>query len=219
MKSDVLIGVQRYAEDTPDSDVAYNSILALGSGEPTFYNKHHLVPFGEYFPVPHFVRNWLRLMSLPHSDFTPGAAEQPPLAVAGVKLAASICYEDAYPGAQRHAIGDSTMLVNVTNDAWFGRANARYQHFQIARMGAIQSRRFLLRAANDGVSAVIGAHGQVVAAAPQYEPAVLRSMAQPRSGLTPWLATGNAPVISLAALSLVLVLGVPALRRRRGATA
>jgi apolipoprotein N-acyltransferase len=158
-------------------------------------------------------------MSLPYSDFTPGAAEQPPLAAGGVKLAASICYEDAYPGAQRRAMGESTMLVNVTNDAWFGRASARFQHFQIARMRAIESRRFMLRAANDGVSAVIGERGQVVAVAPQYEPAVLRGMAQPRVGATLWLATGNAPVVAAAAVALALLLGRPLLRRRRPATA
>jgi apolipoprotein N-acyltransferase len=114
------------------------------------------VPFGEYFPVPSFVRDWLRLMSLPYSDFEPGAARQPPLRVAGLSVAASICYEDAYPGELLPAIRAADLLVNVTNDAWFGRSGARYQHLQIARMRALESRRFLLRAANDGVSAVIG---------------------------------------------------------------
>ena len=210
--SDVVMGVQRVAED---GETYYNSILALGAGEPAFYDKHHLVPFGEYFPVPAFVRQWLRLMSLPHSDFTPGPEEQAPLEVGGVKLAPSICYEDAYPGPQRHAIGTSTMLVNVTNDAWFGKANARYQHFQIARFRAIESRRFMLRAANDGETGVIGERGQVVAVAPQYEPTVLRSTAQARSGLTPWLATGNWPVLAAAAVALALLRGLPLLRRRR----
>jgi len=215
LDSDVLMGVVRVAGD---GETYYNSILAMGAGEPAFYDKHHLVPFGEYFPVPSFVRQWLRLMSLPYSDFTPGGTEQPPLVAGGMKLAASICYEDAYPGAQRHAMRDATMLVNVTNDAWFGRAGARYQHFQIARMRAIESRRFMLRAANDGVSAVIDERGRVVAAAPEYEPAVLRGMAQPRAGGTPWLATGNAPVIAAAAVALALLGGGPWLRRRRPAT-
>jgi apolipoprotein N-acyltransferase len=216
LNSDVVMGVVRVAGD---GETYYNSILAMGAGEPAFYDKHHLVPFGEYFPVPPFVRRWLRLMSLPYSDFTPGGTEQPPLAVGGVKLAASICYEDAYPGAQRHAMRDATMLVNVTNDAWFGRAGARYQHFQIARMRAIESRRFMLRAANDGVSAVIGERGQVVAVAPEYEPAVLRGTAQPRAGSTPWLAAGNTPVVAAAAVALALLLAWPRLRRRRPATA
>jgi apolipoprotein N-acyltransferase len=216
LDSDVLMGVVRVAED---GETYYNSILALGAGEPAFYNKHHLVPFGEYFPVPSFVRQWLRLMSLPYSDFTPGGSEQPPLAAGGMKLAASICYEDAYPGAQRGAMRAATMLVNVTNDAWFGKAGARYQHFQIARMRAIESRRFMLRAANDGVSAVIDERGRIVAIAPEYEPAVLRGMAQPRAGATPWLVTGNTPVVGAAAVALALLAGWRGLRRRRPATA
>jgi len=215
LDSDVVMGVQRVAQD---GETYYNSILALGVGEPMFYDKHHLVPFGEYFPVPQSVRSWLRLMSLPNSDFTAGPEEQAPLAVGGVKLAASICYEDGYPAAQRHAMGDSTMLVNVTNDAWFGRAGARYQHFQIARMRAIESRRFMLRAANDGVSALIDERGRAVAVAPEYEPAVLRGTAQPRAGRTPWLVLGNTPVVAAAAAALALLLGWPRLRRRRPAT-
>ena len=210
-KSDVVMGVVRVDDD---GETYYNSILALGAA-PSFYDKHHLVPFGEYFPVPAFVRRWLRLMSLPYSDFMPGATGQPPLAAGGLRLAASICYEDAYPGEQRGAMRASTALVNVTNDAWFGKAGARYQHFQIARMRAIESQRFMLRAANDGVSAVIGARGEVVATAPEYEPAVLRGLVQPRSGSTPYLITGSAPVLGLAALSLLGLVVLPQWSRRR----
>ena len=110
------------------------------------------------------------------------------------------------------------MLVNVTNDAWFGRAGARYQHFQIARMRAIESRRFMLRAANDGVSALIDERGRAVAVAPEYEPAVLRGTAQPRAGRTPWLVLGNTPVVAGAAVALALLLGRARLRRSRPAT-
>lgn len=216
LDSDVVMGVVRVAED---GETYYNSILALGRGEPAFYDKNHLVPFGEYFPVPQFVRRWLRLMSLPYSDFTPGGTQQPPLQAAGLRLAPSICYEDAYPGEQRRALRESDLLVNVTNDAWFGRAGARYQHFQIARMRAIESRRFMLRAANDGVTAIIDERGRVVAQARQYEPAVLRGTAQPRTGWTPWLLTGNTAVVGAAAVALLVAGVLPALRRRRVARA
>jgi apolipoprotein N-acyltransferase len=180
----------------------FNSLLALGTGEPAFYDKRHLVPFGEYFPVPGFVRQWLRLMSLPYSDFTPGAEHQPPLHLAGVKLAASICYEDAYGALLRSEIRDSDALITVTNDAWFGRSPARYQHLQIARMRAIESRRQLLRAANDGVSALIGIDGRIIAAAPEFQASVLRGNLVPRQGDTPYLKAGNALALGLAALLL-----------------
>jgi len=190
----------------------FNSLLAFGE-EVTWYNKHQLVPFGEFFPVPKLVRRWLRLMSLPYSDFTPGAPVQPPLQLAGLKLSASICYEDAYPTTQRLTVLASTALVNVTNDAWFGRSTARYQHLQISRMRAIEARRFMVRAANDGVSAVIDPQGAIVAQAPEYQAAVLRAQITPRSGATPYLQTGNVPILLLGIGGLLFSLW-SAFRRR-----
>ena len=135
--SAVLMGVMRAEQqDNDPEDIYFNSLLALDTGdaEPAFYDKRHLVPFGEYFPVPQWVRNWLRLMNLPYSDFTPGKAGQLPLKLAGQRVSASICYEDAYPAQLRAATAASTLLATVTNDAWFGRSGARYQHLQISRI-------------------------------------------------------------------------------------
>jgi apolipoprotein N-acyltransferase len=183
----------------------FNSILALGE-DPQFYDKHHLVPFAEFFPVPAPVRRWLRLMSLPYSDFTAGAAQQPPLRIAGLVLEASICYEDGYASSRLPALEQATALVNVTNDAWFGRSPARYQHLQISRMRAQEARRFMIRAANDGVSAVIGPRGELVATAPEYRAAVLRAAVEPRSGLPPYARTGNLPLIVFALALLAAAL-------------
>lgn len=198
--SDVIMGVVRSSDEGAQY---FNSILAMGA-ELQFYDKSHLVPFGEYFPVPGFVRSWLRLMSLPYSDFDAGAANQPPLQVAGLKIAASICYEDAYPSSQLPALRDSALLVNVTNDAWFGRSSARHQHFQIARLRAIEAQRYLLRAANDGITAVAGPRGEIVAQAPQFAPTVLRASVVPRSGTTPYLRFGNWPIITFASAAALL---------------
>jgi apolipoprotein N-acyltransferase len=201
--SDVLMGVMRFEDD---GVTVHNSLMALGREEaPAFYDKHHLVPFGEYFPVPSFVREWARLMSLPYSDFDAGARVQSPLAVAGTTLSASICYEDAYGSAQLPTVRRSGLLVNVTNDAWFGRSSARHLHFQIARLRAIEARRFMLRAANDGITAVIDPRGRIVAEAPEFEPATLRTTVQPRSGDTPYLVLGNWPVVSLSLLAVAAV--------------
>lgn len=209
--SAVLMGVMRFDAQVADGEEAYyNSVLALDREDAAFYDKRHLVPFGEYFPVPGWVREWLRLMSLPNSDFTAGARAQPPLAVGGFLAATSICYEDAYPAQLRRAMRASDVLVNVTNDAWFGRSGARYQHLQITRMRAAEARRPLLRAANDGVSAVIDAHGRIVARAPEFQPAVLRAQVVTRRGDTPYLVTGDWPIIGLASL-----LAAAGIRRRR----
>lgn len=180
----------------------FNSILGFGD-EVTWYDKHHLVPFGEFFPVPELIRRWMRLMSLPYSDFTRGAAQQPPLRLAGLALSASICYEDAYGSSQLSAVRQSTALVNVTNDAWFGRSTARHQHLQISRMRAMESRRFMIRAANDGISAVIGPRGEFVARAPDFTTAVLKTKVTPRSGTSPYVVSGNLPLLLLAAGALL----------------
>jgi apolipoprotein N-acyltransferase len=212
--SAMLMGVMRQSDEAVGTEPVYfNSVLALDKGEPAFYDKRHLVPFGEYFPVPQWVRNVLRLMNLPYSDFTAGADEQPPLMVAGLKAATNICYEDAYPASLNRAARESDLLVTVTNDAWFGRSSARYQHLQIARMRAIESRRFLIRAANDGVSALIGPHGEVLGQAKEFQPDVLRGRIEPRRGSTPYLMLGNTVVIG-ALLTMVVIM-----RRRRLKTA
>jgi apolipoprotein N-acyltransferase len=201
-KSAVLMGVIREADGPGGELVYFNSLLGMGSGDPAFYDKRHLVPFGEYFPVPQWLRNWMRLMNLPYSDFTPGAARQTVFDLAGMKLAASICYEDAYPAVMNPETRLADALVTVTNDGWFGRSGARYQHLQIARMRALEARRYMLRAANDGVSAVIDPHGRIVSQAPEFTQTVLHSSLTPRQGSTPYLRVGNWLAIGLAGLIL-----------------
>jgi len=216
--SDILMGVVRgdgWDEQQRDYANYYNSILALGN-QVAFYDKRHLVPFAEFFPVPAFVRRWLRLLSLPYSDFTRGKEGQPALAVGGLKVAPTICYEDAFGAAQLAVLRDANVLVNVTNDAWFGRSPARFQHFQIARLRALETGRYLVRAANDGVSAIVGPQGEVLARAAEYRPTVLQGTVQPLRGLTPYARVGNVPVVLaglLAAFAAVLA------GRRRGAAA
>lgn len=202
-EADVVMGVVRLGDNGEDY---YNSILSLTTGV-AFYDKQHLVPYAEYFPVPNFVRHWLRLLSLPYSDFRAGSAGQPPLRAGGARLAASICYEDAFGSAQLATVARSNLLVNVTNDAWFGRSPARYQHLQIARMRALEAGRYLLRAANDGVSAIVGPQGELVAVANEYQPAVLRGTVVLRDGLSPYLRAGNGPVLWLGLGALVGAVG------------
>jgi len=198
--SDVVLGQLR---QDPESRAVYNSILALGEA-PQWYDKRRLVPFGEFFPVPPFVRQWMRLMSLPNSDISAGVDDQPALKVAGQLLGATICYEDAYGSQQLHVLREATLLVNVTNDAWFGDSTAPHQHLEISRMRALEAGRPLLRGANDGVTALIAADGNVIATIPQFEPGVLTGSVQPRTGLTPYARVGNWPVIVLCGLLIVI---------------
>jgi apolipoprotein N-acyltransferase len=199
--SAMVVGMLRQTHDGN----FYNSILTMAESSD-WYDKMHLVPFTEVIPVPNFARKWLEFMNLPYEDFQYGAAHQPPLAAGGLTLLPAICYDDAYGSSNLGMLRTANALVTVTNDAWFGHSTARYQHLQIGQMRSIESGRFLIRAANDGISAIIGPDGRVLAAAPGYVPAVLRGTVVPRVGLPPYARFGNWLIISLAATTLAAVL-------------
>jgi apolipoprotein N-acyltransferase len=208
--ADFAIGLVNYDAATRQF---FNGLLVMSDADGGWYYKRHLVPFGEYFPVPEFIRSWMRLINLPYADISAGPERQPVLSAAGQKLGLTICYEDAYGSSQLKILRDASLLINVTNNAWFGDSTAPYQHLQIARMRALEAGRFLIFAANDGITAVIDPHGAVIARLPQFQEAVLRAEVQPMTGLTPYARFGNYPVV-IGALAL---LAVAIWRRRRGA--
>lgn len=197
--SDLMLGILRTDEG---GGAVQNTVIALDEPDQV-YVKRHLVPYGEYFPVPGFVRNWLRLANLPYSDAVPGAAGQPPLNFAGESIAVTICYEDVFGAEQLSNLPEATLLVNVSNDAWFGESIAPHQHLQIARVRAAEAGRYLLRATNTGISAIITPHGAVTAASPSFEPHVLRGVVQGYTGATPYSRWGNYAVV-IAMLLLLL---------------
>lgn len=197
--STVLLGILR---ENPDTGAIQNALVALGA-TPQFYVKRHLVPFGEYFPVPQVVRGWLRRLELPYSDIEPGPPAQAPLTVGAQRLGVTICYEDLFGAEQLHYIPAATLLVNVSNDAWFGRSIAPHQHLQIARIRAAEAGRYMLRATNTGVSAIIDPSGRLIARSPQFEPHLLKGAVQGFTGTTPYAWWGNYAVVLAALLVLV----------------
>jgi apolipoprotein N-acyltransferase len=192
--SEILLGI---LERDRDSGQYYNVLVSLG-GQPEIYRKRQLVPFGEYFPVPAFVRRWMRLMNLPYTDFAPGRADPPPMTLAGVKVAPTICYEDAFGAQQRVLFPAAELLVNVSNDAWFGDTRAPHQHLQIARMRAMETGRWMLRATNNGVTAVIDPRGRVTQRSQQFVAEVIEAEVPPMRGMTPWLRYGDGPLAAVA---------------------
>ena len=208
--TDLIVGLLRR---DPVTDAYFNAMGAFAATEHWYY-KRRLVPFGEFFPVPDAVREWMRLMNLPYSDFQPGPRTQAPLEAAGETLAPTICYEDAYASEQLALARASTLLVNVTNDAWFGDSTAPHQHLDISRMRALETGRPMLRATNDGITALISHDGSLAATLPQFQPGVLTGTVEPRTGLTPYVRLGNAPVLVLVALGLGV--GLRSARRRAG---
>ncbi|HHH35244.1 MAG TPA: apolipoprotein N-acyltransferase [Gammaproteobacteria bacterium] len=208
--ADLLVGLI-YLD--PETRRYYNSMVSVGRGQG-FYHKQHLVPFTEYLPFASVLGNVVDLMDVPMSDFSAGDGRQPPLEVAGQKVAVSICFEDAFGEEIIRSLPEATVLVNVSNDAWFAGSIAPAQHLQIARMRALETGRFLLRATNTGISAVVDPRGRPVAVAPPFREYVLSSTIQPMAGATPYVRLGNAPVVWLAALLLTGICVRATLERR-----
>lgn len=207
--STVLLGILRLPEGAKSLEEFQNIVVAL-TDEPQTYVKRHLVPFGEFFPVPDFIRGWMRYMNLPTGDAIPGAPDQPPFEVIGEKIAITICYEDVFGAEQLHSLPEATLLVNVSNDAWFGDSIAPHQHLQIARVRAAEAGRYLLRSTNTGVTAVIGPRGELVDTLPQFRTGVLKGTVRGYTGATPYARVGNWLVVSL---TLVMLAGAHAAAR------
>ena len=151
-------------------------------------------------------------MNLPHSDLSAGDAEQPLIVMPdGNRLSVAICYEDAYAAEQLYAIPEATLLINVSNDAWFGDSIAPHQHLQIARMRALEVGRYVVRATNNGISAFIGPRGEILATGPQFEYTALSQDVYPMAGATPYARIGNWPVV-LFCIALILLAGRDRLR-------
>ena len=201
--SDVLIGMP--VLDASGNKVYYNSLVLLG--DPfQIYSKRHLVPFGEYVPLKSLLGGFLEFFNIPMADFSVGHAEKNTLPVHGLKAGISICYEDAFGEEVIEALPQANLLINVSNDAWFGDSFAPHQHLQMAQMRALETARPMLRATNNGVSAIIDSHGNITAVSPQFQQAVTTGTFQPMSGSTPYVWYGNWLIVSLSS-ALLIVLG------------
>lgn len=211
---DALVGM--FTADPPlpggDSPRYYNSVLSLGTNELQLYRKRHLVPFGETIPADAVV-GWVirNLLSIPLASQTSGEPDQPPLNVAGQRVAVNICYEDAFGADIRTQARDATLLVNVTNDAWYGRSLAAEQHNQIAAMRAKETGRPLLRATNTGITSAIAHDGREISRLRWFERGILEVTVDGRTGITPFVRHGDLPVV-LAALALLIAAGLASRR-------
>jgi apolipoprotein N-acyltransferase len=196
---DILIGAFER-----DNGSYYNGVFTLGTADEQRYRKQHLVPFGEFIPLRPLLGWFINgVLDIPMGDLARGDIRQTPLDVAGQRVAANICYEDVFGEEIIRALPEATLLVNFTNDAWYGRSHAAAQHNQISQLRALESGRMMLRATNTGVTSIIGADGRVLQQLPQHEEAVLNGMAQGYQGVTPYVRWGNAAVLLLIALMLV----------------
>jgi apolipoprotein N-acyltransferase len=179
----------------------YNSVLMVGTTTGR-YRKRHLVPFGEYLPADRLLRPITRTLGIPVSDFAAGDASQPPLVVAGQRLALFVCYEIAFGSEVIRELPEAALLITVSNDAWFGDSLGPHQHLQMARARALESGRELLRATNTGITVVADARGQVRARLDQFRIGSLEAVVTPRRGSTPYVLAGDWPALALCVLLL-----------------
>lgn len=172
------------------------------------YSKHHLVPFGEFIP-PGF--HWfVRLMNIPLGDMSRGTPLQPAFAVKDQRVLPNICYEDLFGeeiAAQLHAPSGgqrpATILLNISNLAWFGDTIAIPQHLQISQMRTLETGRPMLRSTNTGATAIIDARGDVAARLKTDTRGELAANVQGMSGTTPYIVAGNKLILLIAALAFL----------------
>jgi apolipoprotein N-acyltransferase len=191
-RSAVLLGIA--AQDAQGR--YYNSAVGFAAEDGLqIYRKSHLVPFGEFTP-PAFA--WAQaLLEIPMSNFSPGPAGQPPLRLAGQKVAVNICYEDVFGEEIVRTLPEATLLVNLSNTAWFGDSLAQPQHLQIAQMRALETGRFMLRATNTGMTAIVSPRGRVERVLAPFSEGALVGEVRGYTGATPYVRWGNAAVLLL----------------------
>jgi apolipoprotein N-acyltransferase len=196
--------------DNPSQSKSYNAAVLSCGDSQQIYRKRHLVPFGEYLPM-RFLFNWiLEYLQLPMSDFSSWAEPQSLQCAGNIKIGLSICYEDAFGTEIRENTGDATVLVNISEDAWFGDSLAPHQRLQMGQMRARELARPMVRSANSGPSAFIDERGAVVLESKQFEDQILALTIQPMTGDTLYKRYGNWVLIFC-----MLFIGLAILRRVR----
>lgn len=216
LNGNILIGLPERSRDATETRY-FNSAWSIGADPQQTYRKFHLVPFGEFIPFKQglgwIYRDWLHI---PLTDLSPGNKVQQPLQLSGQKVAVNICYEDAFGEEIIRQLPQATLLVNLSNDAWygdawFGRALAAHQHMQLSQTRALETGRMMLRATNTGATAMIQRDGHVVKLAPLFTRLSLEGEAQGYAGATPYVNWGNWPVITL----ILLALGLSWVRKKK----
>ncbi len=205
----LIIGMVEYNEDTAEY---FNSAISFSDAPSQTYKKNHLVPFGEFIPLKKIFgwiyRDWL---NMPLSDLSRGGWEQAPMRITGQSIGVNICYEDVFGEEIARQLPAATLLVNISNDAWYGQSYAANQHMQFSQARALETGRYMLRATNTGATAAIDQHGYVFAHANHDVTTTLDTQAQGYTGSTPYIRWGNWPFIIFCFAAITFVI-----RRKNG---
>ncbi|MDH3859948.1 MAG: apolipoprotein N-acyltransferase, partial [Gammaproteobacteria bacterium] len=188
------------------SDRYYNSAVLLGA-ERVWYHKRHLVIFGEYYPMRWLLSMFSGLINIPYSDLTPGPRQQKPMVVDGSTLGLSICFEDVFSRDIMLSLPAANLLINLSNDAWFGDSTAPHQHMQIAQMRSLETERVMMRSTNTGISAFIDHNGRMITQTSQFVTESINASVTGRTGVTPfyYFAIAQGPISFLILISTLLL--------------
>ena len=201
--SNVIVGMVDYDISTKEY---FNSAFSLGKAPTQTYSKNHLVPFGEFIPLKSMLgwiyRDWL---NVPLSGLSRGGTKQKSMLLNNQKIAVNICYEDVFGEEIIQQLPEATVLVNISNDAWYGQSYAADQHMQFSQARALETGRMVLRSTNTGATAMINQRGYVLAHAPHDVTTTLNVTAQGYQGTTPYVYWGNWPFIII---SLGILIGI-----------
>jgi apolipoprotein N-acyltransferase len=197
----IIAGVPRFTRD--GAHYLNAAVLLTDARRPSYY-KAHLVPFGEFVPLRGLIGWIYSILDMPLDDFSAGATNQAPLLVKDQRIAANICYEDIFGEELLANARGATMLLNLSNLAWFDGSVALAQHGQIAQARSLETGRPSMLATNSGTTAVVDPHGQYRTRLPERVQGILQSTIQGYEGTTPYLIWGNKAALALAAMAALL---------------
>lgn len=203
--TDIILGLPVLDRE---KDEYFSSLMVVNSKKAAetkdqFYHKNHLVPFGEYVPFASLLRGLIAFFDVPMSAFTPGQYDQKLLTAAGQKIAPTICYEDAFGEDVIRFLPEATLVLNASNNAWYGDSFAPHQHVQISQMRALETGRDLMRVTTNGVSALIDYKGKITARSPQFKSYVVTGFVQSRTGTTPYVFWGNTAILLIIFVGII----------------
>ncbi|MBP3222015.1 MAG: apolipoprotein N-acyltransferase [Neisseriaceae bacterium] len=197
-------------QETPDGLGYENAVINLSQynfRQPEnipYYAKNHLVPFGEFRPLPALTAGLYQMMNMPLSDFSRGGKNQQPLLLAKQKIAFNICYEDSFGDELVQSAKQASLMANVSNMGWFGRSNAMALQLQHSQARSLENGRYMVRATNNGITAIINPFGEVIAQLPRDTHDILIGEIQGYTGQTPYMRMGGSTPLVIACALILL---------------
>jgi apolipoprotein N-acyltransferase len=195
------------------ADEYYNGMLAVGMNDSK-YLKRHLVPFGEYPMFGFITKAFMALLNIPMSNFTAGPDKQPQFLANNITIAPTICYEITYPEEFLDFFPAAQLILNISDDSWFGHSVAEYQQLEIAQMRSIETGRYQMIATNTGITAIINPDGTIQQQAPTFQTYILNGYIVPMTGSTPWIIFGKYIWLLLVFAMALLYLVLPHLKHK-----